>query len=58
MCWTFGHQNIIEMTQGQFSLSEREEELHIDFPHLFSSSFLSLEDEILVKGVEFVIPTL
>jgi hypothetical protein len=32
MCWTFDHQNIIEMTQGQFYLSEREEELRIDFP--------------------------
>jgi hypothetical protein len=34
---------------------EREEELRIDFPHLFSSFLLNLEDEIIFKGVGFVI---
>jgi hypothetical protein len=29
---------------------EREEELRINFSHLFPRSFLNLEDEILVKG--------
>jgi hypothetical protein len=29
---------------------EREEELRIDFPHLFHSPFLNLEDEIPFKG--------
>jgi hypothetical protein len=29
---------------------EREKELRIDFPHLFPSFLLNLEDEILVKG--------
>jgi hypothetical protein len=37
---------------------EREEELRIEFPHLFPYTFLNLEDEILVKGVGFVIPSL
>jgi hypothetical protein len=35
---------------------EREEEFRIDFPHLFPSFFLNLEDEIIFKGVGFVIP--
>jgi hypothetical protein len=34
---------------------EREEELYIDFPHLFPSLFLNLEDEIILGGVGFVI---
>jgi hypothetical protein len=37
---------------------EREKELRIYFPHIFPSFLLDLEDEILVKGVGFVIPTL